>query len=482
VVKKKDEAKMKKNALIAFAISALAFTPKAFSEGNTLLDRISELEANQNLNIFKISGSLTSRHDLLTYQNNPSTSVPGSDYEVMNYDRLRLDMNFDANLSERLNFYSTTTVSKFWNQVTNQNDDTFNTFTDFKNLGAGASYRDSGLVIAKAYFDYSFASLPMSLSAGRLPTYDGPPTHLSTGRARMGTYPRLGFNAILDGAGLSYKLDSFLPEEQKLVVRFVYSPLSFVNRGAGGYPTLQPTDQGGTERLSSQAPITAYMVDYSAKSRWWKELSLIAQYVSSRPLHEPDFVTQQYVPSGPGQGTFVSVPLLSNASFFLTRMALYAGVEDLLHMGLDLSASYLQTHIGASGQYTQGPGGPQLGSFFLDPGQDSGTVDGGLLLLSARYRLPISSLRRPFVGFEYVNGSSGVVTTDYMADDLTGFYANNGIGYHAYYIQPFDDNFSLRVGYSTQHTISYVPASYLGAMGSCDQTYTTGYAALRLDL
>jgi Protein of unknown function (DUF3373) len=463
------------------------FAQKASADEKTIEARVSELEANQSLNIFKISGSLTNRHDSIGFTNNSSTAFPKDDNQNVNLDRLRFDLNLDADVSERLKFFSTMTASKVWNQLYSQNDTTYNIFPQGRELGGASAYRDTGLLLSKAYFDYSLRSLPLVVSIGRLPTFDGPPTHLPMGRARMGTYPRLAYNASLDGAALSYRMNSLLPENHSLVFQFIYSPLSFTNHaGTGGLANVQPTANNGAQRDASQSPIYAYMMDYNVKSAWWSNLNFIAQYLDSRPVREGD-TTLTFFGDGTGPTTGLptginyTFPVYSDASFGLNRTTFYLGVEDLFHAGVDLSASYLKTHVDAVGQYRFSNGTP-VGSFLLAPGQNSGSFDGSTFLLSARYRLPIQSLRRPFIGGEYQYGSSELLAMDYMAEDLTGFYGNRGTGYHAYYIQPIDDNFSFRVGYTTQHALRVLPTNGVGAFIDCDRQYSALYGTLRLDL
>ena len=69
----------------------------------------------------------------------------------------------------------------------------------------------------------------MVFSFGRFPTNDGPPANLKDGISAQGTYPIMTYNLILDGFALSYKFDKYLPKNQSLNFKVLYTPLGNIN-------------------------------------------------------------------------------------------------------------------------------------------------------------------------------------------------------------------------------------------------------------
>ena len=88
-------------------------------------------------------------------------------------------------------------MTKYTNTI---NDD----YEDEKDFGRSRTYNGSDVLWKKAYFDFRILD-QLVLSAGRLPLLKETP-QLCLGKAKMGTYPKLAYSAILDGLALTYKI------------------------------------------------------------------------------------------------------------------------------------------------------------------------------------------------------------------------------------------------------------------------------------
>ena len=229
----------------------------------TLQDRVSELEAQQSLNIFKFSGLLETRYDSITASETLPLAPVGVPFEdKTNYFRLRFSLNADAQVSPMISVYSRLTTTKF-----------FNTYkVDSKGSGAAPSYftdlsdarneNGSQVYLEKAYADIKLGQSGAVFSFGRLPTVDGPVLQMAEGRPRSGTYPALVYNSILDGLALSYNKNS---EQTTYAARLIYTPASYYSLGDGkltSSPNLltSPVNSAGS-KLNTTVDLTSFMLE-----------------------------------------------------------------------------------------------------------------------------------------------------------------------------------------------------------------------------
>lgn len=432
----------------------------------SLEDRVSELEANQSLNIFSFSGSLVNRFDAI------SSKPENADEQSINVNRMKFNFNIDANVSSNLKFYSSIAASKTWNLFLAQNDSGEGSYNDTNSpyqqeIYSNVSGRTSQLVLEKAYFDYMVKSAPLVFSIGRLPTFYGSPVHYWDGRARMGTYPKLSYSTILDGMALTYK--AINTESDSLAARVIYTPLSHRNYSPSSSPvsTSQATRYSGAERINSQSVIVTGMLDYTHRGGFADESNLIVQYtkLNAIPIDDP---------------TISGTTYRSNATIENALFTVHGEVTDLLDTGLSMSVSWLQTEALGKGGYYHPTLPVQVGGIFgAADGQDH-TIKGSVLLANVNYRLPVDFLNRPVLGVEYQNGSKDSLAYDYVADDMTGFYNNRGDGLHFFYTQKLEDALSLRLGYMDQNQ-KWAQANITAAPADSVAKFKTMYANLRLD-
>ncbi|UYL10140.1 DUF3373 domain-containing protein [Bdellovibrio sp. SKB1291214] len=421
----------------------------------TLEERVAELEANQSLNIFNFSGTFMTRYDdIITAKQTKPSSVanPAFDNKDLNYMRLKFQFNADANVSKNIKFYSRMTASKFYN-VSYVEGTQGSTSTG--DLGAPNAYANSGMVLEKAYMDLTVPDTNFTFSVGRLPTTGGQPYNYLDGRARMGTYPLLAYNSYFDGMSLSYKLDDYMPQDNKLALRLIYTPLTNINFGTAGAGGIfnPPTSEAGAN-VPTQAPMGSVQVDYSANNWGWVgNFGAVLQYLQTSDIYIPGAAA---IPAGN-----------SSLNIKIQQWTLATEFNSIGGSNFDLSASYLMTSLATSGSFGA------LGGFGNSTGA-SEDITGANTLLSARYRLGTWIL-----GAEWAHGEKNSFYFATAADDLTNFYGTPGNAYHLYVTKKFTENLALRVGYMSQ-AYDYTDLN-IGATADSDRKIETTYANLRLD-
>lgn len=434
---------------------ATLFSMSSFAETKSLEDRVSELEANQSLNIFNFSGTLINRMDDILKASQTTPNVTGDkafDNSNLIYMRLKFQLNMDANVSKYIKFYSRLTASKFYNISTASGTESSLQTGD---LGVANDYESSAVYLEKAYVDVSVPDTALTFSVGRLPTVDGQPANYLDGRARMGTYPLIAYNSNFDGIGLTYRLDQYMPQDQKLALRVLYTPLSNPNYGTSGtqgFVTPGLTEAGSN--VATQTSISAVQADYSIdNSKIADNVGIVVQGIDTGNI---------YINGAAALGAGNS-----SLSIGIKQAILATEFNGIAHTPFDLSASYLYTSIRSQGSYGA------LGGFGNSDGSTS-TVGGGNLLLSARYRLPTW-----IFGAEYVNGSKNSSYFETAQNDLTSFYGTTGNAYHVYVTKKFTENLALRLGYMYQKYTN-TPVGP-GVSSASDLTIQTAYLNMRVD-
>jgi hypothetical protein len=440
---------MLKNIKTLF-IAGMLMAPTAFAQTQTqtmsLEDRVAELEANQSLNIFKFSGTFVTRYDTLSVQD--ATTAAGTalpDYKDLNYMRMRFSMNVDADVSRYIKFYSRFTSSKMFNQ---QNVIVTPALAG-GDLTAGRDYRSAAVYLEKAYADLIIPDSNFVVSVGRLPTVEGEPMNYWDGRARLGTYPMLAYNAELDGLALSYKADQYMPTDHKLSFRLIYTP--FANYNTAYLIPATQNDTGGS-KLNSITDLLAEQIEYQTTTSFADNLVLIVQHFDSADIA-------------------INNPVVATDSLNLkiSGTTLAASMGGIGGSPLDISLSYLFTQSDSNGLFTTAGGPVGYGT-----NTDSATLNGGMGVIAIRYRWSTW-----LAGFDYAHAEKDTFNPLFVNEDLSNFYSTPGNAFHVYATKKFTDSLSFRLGYRDQQ-YQYKPLT-LGATQDSDEKVQTYYANLRLD-
>jgi hypothetical protein len=429
---------------VASVVSTVAY---AQTKTASLEERVAELEANSSLNVFSFRGTMITRYDDISAKQTVGVATP-YDYKHLDYFRTKFSLDVDANVSRYIKVYSRFSTSKFMNSLARQ--DTGTPAYTVGDTTAADSYSGSGVYLEKAYADLSVPDTGLTFSVGRLPTVDGAPYDYYDNRGRLGTYPMMSYDSPLDGMSLTYRLDQYMPENQKLALRFIYVPFTQVRIGAvgSGPYTTPPTDgaAGAGNRINTNLDGYTGQVDYSLLNTGMADnFNFIAQYYNINPI---------------AAGT--------DLAFGLSGLTLMADFRGIAGSGLDINLSSLMTEVHSRGGLVAA-GGLGYGTTANDD-----KVTGTASLLALRYRFT-----GWHVGAEYLLGSKNTFNYEGAAKDLTSFYSTPGEGYHGFITKNFTDLLSLRLGYMLQK-YKYAPIT-VGPTGDSDREVTTYYANLRLD-
>lgn len=449
---------MNKKASIVLACLLGASPVFAETKAMSLEDRVAELEANQAVNIFSFGGSLGMRYDdVNAKQTTPATSAFEGHTQHW---RLTSGFNVNANISNKLKFYSTSAISKNFNSWNTQVAGVGSSDTILSDPTDSRSEKGSQVYLEKAYADYAFAD-NMNFSFGRLPTMDGPPSEMPLGKARMGTYPSVGYNAPFDGMALSYNLPM---EKQNFAARILYTPFTYYTSSAGKLAGSAPEGLGNVTinntKINSEAPFGAAMLEYGIDGTAVANnitLMLFGYQTGNLPID--------------GSKLSVGAGGSGLVEFKVGGQVLTATFTGVAGSDLDLSLTYFQSKVDNSGDITV-TGLGHIYGFGATAQGDS--LTGSTKLVSARYKIS-----NTFIGAEYLDGGKSVFNYDPATEVVNGFYSTTGTGTHFYILQKLTPELAFRIGYMKQEYKS-TPFTF-GASSDTDRKIDTIYSSLRLD-
>lgn len=443
------------------------------SETSTIEDlkmRVSELEADKLINIFSFSGSLNLQYF--------SVETPPAKDKIDLF-RLRNVLNVNADVSERVKFYSRYAMSKHFNVQTQENVPA-NTAAD--NLTSTIAHTDSKVRVERAYFDYH-ASENLSFSFGRLPTMGGPPLNYLNNLPRQSTYPMLAYNAELDGAAITYNLDGWVPKDHYASLRFIYTPFTHINFGNSPFPLSKPLENAAGEKSSTDLLFT-FLGEYGMTGfeSYLDEINFLVQY---NHLNNVSFADQR-LSALPQAGVNNTTFLVQYPSNFvdIKMISLNTELINIWKVGLSLYASFFMSETKTNNLARINNGAsPSLGF----RRNSLGTSHGQALLLSLNQNLSFSKKEYTSFGFEYFQSDKNVVSPTQLgtSEEPLGFYNTMGSAYHAYFLIPLEEVISFRLGYRHQRR-RYFPSisspSYsLGVPQSQRETIRTFYISSFLE-
>lgn len=377
-----------------------------------LNNRISELELESKLNKIHFSGEFINRFE--TAKN--LHGVPGSTQysEKLDTFGMYFGLNTDFDISKNIKFYSTLSMSKFYNsegRTENNNYDYANTER------GGRAYAGATPKVDRAYATYMLDTTPLTLAVGRMATNGGPPLNQHDGLEREGTYPGFMLNAIFDGIAGIYNFSQYLPKDQTFKVRAFYQP----------FVTVSATDRSQQlhdgSKTPSLAPEYTILNEYSLNNTTaFDKLELMYMY-----MHWSRFYLGQV--SNPA--TMGNTP--NGQTEYGAEHGIFINFENIWHTGLNASWSGL--HYLAT---------------------DSATPDvhksawGHLFNLNEKFIFLSGYWQKVILGYEYITTEKYFYVDDWANLNLLPFYAlQANTGNHVYVTFPVGDKFVGRLGYYT---------------------------------
>ncbi len=404
---------------------------------NSLLD----IELSQAARKFSFSGDFGVNYD--NYQSDGWANSPKN--RSSNVTNIVFELNADVKVSKRLSFYSTL----YSNFYMNKNVATVGPVLETSRHLDGTAF----LKLNKAYLDYQIIPGTLVLSAGRLPTTDGPPEHLKDGDERRGTYNTLSYSLPFDGFALTYKGSS---DDKK----HSYSLRGIVNPG-----NIVPTTDihGGSEKGKESSvrgqiskPESFYFAtaEYQTKAfRLVDKLTLLLNYAAFSLAGPGEQVSRGLLDSSkPGDRNVYRISHPEDTAYSAQNIVAYLELEGLFKSRFDIYSSYKYTNAKKRGNLIgtiieDNEGGAlgaqgttySLGGFLTDS-----DITAGQQLHGVRYRYN----DRLLTGLEYISTNIGTTPSSFFSRRNTAQYNWMGQGYHSYVtlLMPSQSS-SLRVGY-----------------------------------
>lgn len=425
---------MKKIILLSLILSGSVFAQTTAERLAMLEEQVSDLTLRSLEK--QITGNFVVRGDSIKTEERLNNDKR---YDVNLY-RLFLNLNYVTSINKRARFYSTLSMSKYFNSISKLNSTTdSDPLFDFKSSYVSESDQ---VHFSRAYIDYNFGK-GFVASFGRFPTHLGPPIHLKDNIERQGTYPLTAYNQILDGMALSYNKKLGLLGNDSFSARAIYSPLGRINF-TSPYKSIQHLDKNGnTVEADSQSRTFALMTEYDLKGKSWvKELNVI--------LHYFEF-NDTFPPISTFTGTTLS-SLRTDLKNDSSKYSLTLQFDNLFRSGFDFYYSFSKSTIETSGDFYCTTVG--FGAFPNCNGQPVGTGAGYENAKaqghSSLYGLIYHINPKILVGAEYYRASDRFFSQSGVNEESTNIYNLPGEMTHGYATWGFARNMRLRLGYYNQ--------------------------------
>lgn len=418
-----------------------------------LSDRIDELEVQRALNRVTLSGTLINRYEML----DSTTGVAGTD-ETRNSIRAPItyfSLNADANVSKNIKAYASLSFSKFWQQENRWEPYSYWSASETGSFGlSGSTAR-----FDRAYATYEFDNIPLTFAAGRMATNNGEPINQLDGFPRMGTYPRLAYNSIFDGAAAIFDFTKYLKKNNSLILRVFYTPFSNVSMTSRTTQLTDTDNNGNTQTIDSSTPLWAFLLEYArTKSPWMERFQFDFFLYNYSNFYNDGFAGSQQ--SSPILTGGTTPP--GNASYTEAERAesLFFGFENIAYSGLNFDVNALFVHSNY----------PQLGLISMSQAV--------LLNLNQKF----THFHNLVLGGEFIRTDPNYYLDEWSALNLTPFYSlPNAKGYHVYASAPVADHLVLRLGLYHLHQDPGFSAAGTGLSTTNEANYQAVYTQARID-
>jgi len=436
-------------------------------EWTDLNGRLSEIEAAKEIDVFKFHSTFINQYDSFVQKKQSST-------EKLQTNRFKYLLGIEATPYSNLTLHSQMGIGKYYNLMEMQNGAASSDYRPVASTTQPSNRYDGKFFLRTAYLDYFPLSHPeLIFSIGKLPTLDGPPSHLPDARDRLGTYPRMAYGVEGEGIALTYKVDQYLPELYSLSFRGIYHPTQYLNLGTADnyYPYYHPT-YGGGGKGKTRNDSYALMGDFSIRPKHaFDEFNLIGQYTRILGFHYIDKSLEETY--GLTSGTYQN-----NLVFGFEYFTAAATFQNIGHIGLDAHLTYLLLRTHSQGNVSTG--GSSLGG--MGTSKDHDVITGHAWLLSLRYKIPMNFLNGPYIGYEHIEMDRDCQFFDGGTEDQFFFYGTQGYGSHYYLTIPIFQNLTLRTGLKHQKVVWFKDIGLPTNDSSlANYTVNTIYSNLRLD-
>ncbi|MDH3392699.1 MAG: DUF3373 domain-containing protein, partial [Desulfobulbaceae bacterium] len=312
---------------------------------------------------------------------------------------------------------------------------------------------DSSVKLDRAYIDWipEGMPVPLAITFGRHPSSEGPPFEMKEDRSRQSTYPSLLFDGEADGIVATVGLERFTGLKNS-GLRFAYGK------------AYQDDDN-----------IDSYLNNASSYS----DTNVFAAFLETE------------IP-GVKNSLMVLSALRATSMYGNITTLTGGGANDKANLGdMELYGIHAQANnvadsnfdvFASAGLNKSNPNGQTLtyGPYSMGLLSNDGVTPhtGWAAYAGMRYTVQSTSMNNPKIGFEYNHGSDYWFSFTSGSSELYNKLAVRGDVYDIYYIQPFNDNLFMRLGYTMADYNYSLSAFHIGDFGDSTETMRNGYLLL----
>jgi hypothetical protein len=293
-----------------------------------LEEQLEEVKLNESLNRFSFSGTFINHVESLSKKSHNKMTGVNRNFNGSAF-AMQMGLNIDVAISDNLKFFTTLAMGKLWNNDNREGVEQ----NSYGSMAGSYGYYGSSVRYDVAYLRWLSKNRNWFLSLGRMTTRGGPPMNQLDGLYRTGTYPRLAYNAIFDGAAAGYDFKDFVPTNQSLITRIFYTPFISLDGTDRAAPL---TDEATGDRASTRSDQIAILNEWEIS-----DLKLAERLsVYSMLWYYDDFYDSEYQD--------VNRPGIEY--FRATSHTFYLGLEKIAQTGFSASLSQLHVQQEISGE------------------------------------------------------------------------------------------------------------------------------------
>jgi len=358
----------------------------------------------------------------------------------------RFRLNMDAKIRKNLLFNGRLTVYK------NFSDSDYTAAPMAGDANAAHIPDNTALKLDRAYIDWipEGMPVPLAITFGRHPSSEGPPFEMKENRMRQSTYPALLFDGEADGIVATVGLERYTGWKNS-GVRLAYGKAYQDDDDINAYLDKP----GGLDDAN------VYAAFFETEIPCIKDSLLVVSGLRANNL-VADFRT--------------AIPNLTGAANIgdMDLYGIHAQANNIADSGFDFFISTGLNKSHPNGQ-TITYGATPMG---LLNGDGTTSHTGWAVYAGTRYTIASSRFNNPKLGFEYNHGSDYWFSFTQGSTELFNKLATRGNAYDVYYLQPFNDNLYMRVGYTFIDYDYSLSAFQVGDFGTSDEELRNAYLLL----
>lgn len=417
---------------------------------NDIYDTLDEVETKTLRDKINFGAELRTRVDNFKvkhhtyYSQNPPSKIKGTNSNDNSWSN-RFRLNMDAEIRKNLKFTGRLTMYKNFSD-SDTSDPGKLTDANYAHLPD-----NSNIKVDRAYVDWvpSGMPVPLAITFGRHPSSEGPPMEFKENRKRQSTYPSLLFDGEADGVVATIGLERYTGLKNS-GLRFAWGKSYQDDDDVDPYldkPGGVDDSNVFAAFFESAIPgVDNSLMVFSAL----RANDLVADFQSAIPAFSS--ATAENVGDMDLYGIHLQAANIKKSN-----------IDAFLSLGLN------QSHPNGRTYKTS------IGNFGLLNNDGHTDHSGWAVYTGLRYTTNWEKLNHPKLGFEYNHGSDYWFSFTQGSTELYNKLATRGDAYDFYYIQPFNSNLFMRVGY-TYVSYNYAMSGFhIGDGGGSDETLHDAY-------